>query len=233
MGPLRKVLAARAIQGSNSIEGFDVSVEDAVAAINGEEPMGEADEISFHALVREGILVPELCSIEEYLGRNTRPYYDILSEVGRGRWSPERDARPWVRFCIEAHYVQAASVLRRTRESERLWAFLEELLDAAGIPDRLIEALFDASLGMRVRNSSYRASVAQNWSGISNQTATNDLRQAVTAGLLTKHGVKRGTYYRASSRIEEFRARLRSERSPIRTDDLFDPLRGSQTSLFS
>jgi Fic family protein len=37
-GFIRRLLAARAIQGSNSIEGFNVSVEDALAAVEGGEP---------------------------------------------------------------------------------------------------------------------------------------------------------------------------------------------------
>jgi Fic family protein len=38
-GMLRRTLLARAIQGSNSIEGYNVSVEDAVAAVDEEEPL--------------------------------------------------------------------------------------------------------------------------------------------------------------------------------------------------
>jgi hypothetical protein len=38
-GLLRRSEFARAIQGSNSIEGFHVTVDDAVAAIEGEEPL--------------------------------------------------------------------------------------------------------------------------------------------------------------------------------------------------
>lgn len=37
VGTVRRVLAARAIQGSNSIEGINVSVEDALAAVDGED----------------------------------------------------------------------------------------------------------------------------------------------------------------------------------------------------
>ena len=44
VGQIRRVLAARAIQGSNSIEGYDVSVEDAVAAIEGDEPSTASEE---------------------------------------------------------------------------------------------------------------------------------------------------------------------------------------------
>src|SRR5271155_5388388 len=44
VGQIRRVLAARAIQGSNSIEGYDVSVDDAVAAIQGDEPTTASEE---------------------------------------------------------------------------------------------------------------------------------------------------------------------------------------------
>src|SRR5882757_2293365 len=40
VGSMRRVLAARAIQASNSIEGHHVSVEDAIAAVDGEEMTG-------------------------------------------------------------------------------------------------------------------------------------------------------------------------------------------------
>jgi len=49
MGPVRKVLAARAIQGSNCIEGYDVSVEDAVATIEGGHP-ADADGEDWQAV---------------------------------------------------------------------------------------------------------------------------------------------------------------------------------------
>src|SRR4051794_30992622 len=42
-GLLRRVALARAIRGSNSIEGFDVSVEDAFAALDEEEPLTASD----------------------------------------------------------------------------------------------------------------------------------------------------------------------------------------------
>lgn len=43
-GMLRRTTFARAIRGSNSIEGYRVSVDDAVAAVEGEEPLDAADE---------------------------------------------------------------------------------------------------------------------------------------------------------------------------------------------
>src|SRR5215475_14430503 len=45
-GGLRRSALARAIQGSNSIEGYQVAEDDAAAAIDGEEPLS-ADEATF------------------------------------------------------------------------------------------------------------------------------------------------------------------------------------------
>jgi Fic family protein len=58
-------------------------------------------------LAREGVLSPVFMSVEEYLGRNTQAYYDVLAQVGGGSWKPERDARPWVRYMLTAHLRRA------------------------------------------------------------------------------------------------------------------------------
>jgi Fic family protein len=174
-------------------------------------------------LARDKILAPAWCSIEEYLGANTQRYYEMLGSVGEGKWNPENDARPWVRFCLEAHYIQAMSVLRRVRESERMWADLETLLaERRGLPERSIQGLFDATLGLRVRNASYR-SVLKRFGAeeISHQVATSDLRALVEAGLLKQHGKKRGTYYVAAERLEEIRNRARERRQSLDASSLF------------
>jgi Fic family protein len=342
-GSVGRVLRARAIQGSNSIEGYNVSVEDAIAAVEGEGP-SEAEEESWRAtlgyrsaltyvlqlardphfeytaslirslhfmmteysldagpglwrerpvwvrndasgeivytapderlvpelvaelvgdleadgavhpivkgamahlnlvmihpfrdgngrmsrclqtlvLTRDQILNPEFCSIEEYLGRNTDSYYRVLAEVGRGRWQPDGDALPWVRYCIEAHWVQAMSVLRRIRESETMWVKLKELVEAAGLPERTLAALLDAAIGIRVRNASYRALLASWDEAISNQVATTDLRAMVDAGFLQQEGRKRGTSYVAGAPLREIRGELRAARSAIDATSLFD-----------
>lgn len=344
LGSVRRVLSARAIQGSNSIEGYDVSVEDALAAVEGSEP-SEASERDWHAvlgyrraltyvlqlaqdphfeyspalirslhfmmteyaleaspglwrpgpiwvrndatgeivytapeseevpelieelivqlgghddlpamvrgamahlnlvmihpfrdgngrmarclqtlaLARDRILSPEWMSIEEYLGANTQAYYDILAEVGQGAWRPGGDARPWVRFCLQAHYAQAEIVLRRVRESERLWVAVDELREARGLPERVVSTLFDAATGLRVRNASHRRSVELNeLTEISNQVATNDLGAMVRAKLLDKRGTKRGTYYVAAAGLAELREKARDHGPTSDGDSLFE-----------
>ncbi|HKI67003.1 MAG TPA: Fic family protein [Solirubrobacterales bacterium] len=343
VGSVRRVLSARAIQGSNSIEGYDVSLEDALAAVEGSEP-AEADErdwlavlgyrramtyvlqladdphfeyssalirslhfmvteysleaspglwrpgpiwvqnsatgeivyeapesdavpeliealisqlrsdddvpamvraamahlnlVMIHpfrdgngrmarclqtlALARDRILSPEWMSIEEYLGAHTQAYYDILAEVGRGAWNPQLDARPWVQFCLKAHYIQAANVLRRIRESERLWIAIDELREKHELPERVVGSLFDAATGLRIRNSSHRKSVeSAERVEISKQVATNDLGAMVRAGLIEQRGQKRGAYYEATDVLRAVRARVREEGPAIDVDSLF------------
>lgn len=344
VGSVRRVLSARAIQGSNSIEGYDVSIEDALAAIEGDEPAEaqerdwlavigyrramtyvlqladdphfayssalirslhfmmteyslnagpglwrpgpiwvqnsatgkivyegpEQDEVPelidemirqlrghqdvpamvrgamahlnlamIHpfrdgngrmarclqtlALARDRILAPEWMSIEEYLGANTQAYYDILAKVGQGAWRPENDARPWVRFCLRAHYVQATNVLQRIRESEQIWVAIDELRVAHGLPERVVSSLFDAATGLRIRNSSHRKSVKlTELEEISKQVATNDLGAMVRAGLITQRGSRRGTYYEAADPLTEVQQRARELGPPVDTGSLFD-----------
>jgi hypothetical protein len=148
----------------------------------------------------------------------------MLGQVGEGRWHPEGDARPWVRFCLKAHYIQAASVLRRVRESERMFLEFDHLADSLGLPYRTSAAMFDAALGFRVRNAMYRSVLEHEWGEpISNQTATTDLGALVRAGLLAPRGKKRGAYYIAAGPIREIYERLRADRTPITADDLFSP----------
>lgn len=174
---------------------------------------------------RERVLAQELISIEEYLGRNTTRYYEVLGEVGQGEWNPGNDARPWVRFCLEAHYVQAESVLRRLRESGQMWIAVEKLRENARLPERVTAALLDATIGLRVRNASYRAQLRSWEEDISNQVATTDLRAMVNAGLLRSLGRNRGAYYEAADALVQVRTEARRARRPIDTSRLFDPTR--------
>jgi Fic family protein len=342
VGQIRRVLAAKAIQGSNSIEGFNVSVEDAIAAIEGDEPseatfenfqanqgyrramtyvlqlahdehfsyssqvisslhfmitehslnaspglwrpgpiwvrndasgnvvyeapeaelipdlidelviqlssdqevhvlvrgaMAHLNLVMIHpfrdgngrmarclqtlVLARDRILEPQFSSIEEYLGRNTESYYKILAQVGHGHWSPATDAHSWVRYCLEAHYIQAASVLRRVQESEALWGKLDQLRAKHRLPERTISALFDAAIGLRIRNSSYRFTLRGYDEEISNQLATGDLRAMVQAGLLRQLGAKRGTYYVAADPLQKIAVEVRGNRKEIDARSLF------------
>lgn len=333
-GFLRRNLTARAVQGSNSIEGYNVTFEDAVAAIEGEEPtdatpepwaavvgyrnaltyvMQLSDDIHFnlneelvralhnlmllhdpakhpgrwrpgpiyvrrepsgeivyegpdaadvpklmhefvennrdtqdtstHAIVRAAmahlnlvmihpfsdgngrmgravqtlvlarsdILSPPFCSIEEWLGSktNTQAYYDVLGEVGAGAWHPERDARPWIRFCLNAHLQQALTVSRRVKETDRLWSELEIEVRRRKLDERMIPALYDAAIGIRIRSARYCV-IAD----VSKQIATRDLRVLVSEGFLDPKGERRGRTYVASTTLKQIYQKTREPRIP-------------------
>jgi Fic family protein len=172
-------------------------------------------------LAREGILAPVFCSIEEYLGRNTLAYYDVLAQVGAGSWQPTGDARPWLRFILTAHLRQARTTLQRIKESERLWVELEQIRDREGLPERVLVALYDAASNFRVRNSVYRATLFYADEEITEQVASRDLRALTNLGLLVPHGEKRGRFYVAGTPLRELREKIRSTRDPRDNSDPF------------
>ncbi len=172
-------------------------------------------------IARDRINAPVFSSVEEYLGRNTEAYYEILAEVGQGSWHPENDARPWIRFMLRAHYRQAKTHLRRIEEIERLYARCSELATEHRLADRCAAGLADIALGLRLRRNSYR-SVVESSTGeeISELTATRDLQAMVRAGLLLPLGETRGRYYVGSPAVLAMRAAIRADRPP--RDD-YDP----------
>ena len=143
-------------------------------------------------LARAGLLAPEFSSIEEYLGRNTGDYYRVLQQVQGGSYQPDRNATPWVRFCIAAHIHQARERLDQIAAAATRWAALEQLAESRGWPDRLVIAL-ERSLFGGVERKAYAAEA-----DVSLATATTDLRRLVDAGVITQQGRTRSTKYVAS-----------------------------------
>jgi Fic family protein len=170
-----------------------------------------------YLLAREKIMAPAFSSIEEYLGTrsNTRAYYDVLAEVGQGSWHPERDARPWIRFCLTAHFRQARTVVRRIEQAEKLWMRIADVVRQRGLPERTIGPLCEAAVGRRVRRASYVANGEVTYGEtIPNLTASRDLKSLVTAGLFTPIGDKRGRYYLATEALQSIAERVAAESRP-------------------
>jgi Fic family protein len=158
-------------------------------------------------IAREGVLHPVFSSIEEWLGENTQDYYRLLAETGQGQWSPQHSALSWVRFCLKAHYQQAATLLRRNEEYEQLFAKITTLANTHKLNERTHLALFDAALGFKVTNPRYRTDT-----DVSELVASRDLKKLSDLGLLEPVGEKRGRYYRASEELRKARAATRLPR---------------------
>ena len=159
-------------------------------------------------LARDSIVTPEFSSVEEFLGHNTPDYYEVLGKIRQGAWNPQNSARPWVKFILRAHHMQAQTVVARLSEAGDTWSELETIGEAKRLPDRCVPALYDGSLGFRgVRRTSY-----MRLAEVEERTATRDLQQIVDAGLFIAHGERRGRTYSASEELRSVRAAARRSR---------------------
>jgi hypothetical protein len=103
-----------------------------------------------------------------------------------------------VRFCLTAHYQQAATLMKRNAVVGRVWLEIDKLRAEFGIPQRTELPLMDAAFGYKVRNLRYREA-----EDISDVVASRDLKRLCEVGLLEPVGEKRGRYYIASARLRQ------------------------------
>jgi len=149
-------------------------------------------------LAKEGLLRPELVSIEPYLGRHTREYYAVLEAVQGPVFDPRRDASAWVEFCIEAHVFEATERRHWLEIAYARHNFCEELARDQAYPDRFVIALDQALLGLPLTNADYRREA-----DIAGPTATQDLQRLRRDGWLDQEGGGRSVRYVAAGKLKE------------------------------
>src|SRR4029077_8548769 len=149
-------------------------------------------------LAKEGLLGPELVSIEPYLGRHTREYYSILEEVQGPAFDPQRDASAWVEFCIEAHVFEATERRRWLEIAYARHEFCEGVAREKGYPNRFVIALDQALLGMPITNADYRREA-----DVASPTAVQDLQRLRREGWLDQEGGGRSVRYLAAGKLQE------------------------------
>lgn len=216
--PLVPGLMAELIAFLNSETALSVLVKAAMAHLNlamihpfkdGNGRMARV--LQSMVLAKEGgILSPVFATIEEYVGRNTSDYYAVLAEVGQGSWHPENDALPWIRFCLTAHYRQATTLLNRVTEMGELVNSLTKEIQNRKLNERVIWALIDAAIGLKVQNPTYRKQAE-----ISSQVAKLDLQNLVNCGLLIAKGERRWRHYVASAQLKTMREHVRIPRTNV------------------
>jgi Fic family protein len=168
-------------------------------------------------LSRDGIINPVFSSIEEWLGRNTQAYYDILAETGKGGWNPGNDAHAWVVFCLRAHFQQAQTIVKRNAWFGKVYEGVSRISKQLGLHERMATALMDAAMGYRVRAGQYRRE-----HDLSDVVASRDLRRMSEEGLLIPHGERRGRYYTGEKRLLDI---AQSTKFTGRADDPYELLR--------
>jgi len=166
-------------------------------------------------MARDGVLSPVFCSIEEWLGRNTDAYYEILADVGQGKWHPEHDALPWVRFCLRAHYQQAATLIQRSRAMTRAFDEIVKIVGKQRLHQRMEMSLVDATFGFKIRAGRY-----QEENQVSDVVASRDLRRLCELGYLEPIGEKRGRYYIAAKPLKDIYKKARID--DVRAGDPYE-----------
>jgi Fic family protein len=206
------------VESLHTGHGHDPVVRSAMAHLNlvmihpfrdGNGRMARA--LATFVLTRSDIGEPQFSSIEEWLGANTEDYYSVLAHTGHGSWQPRDDAHLWLTFNLRAHHMQAQTVARRVNEAGQTWGELDQMIRRNGLPERTMDALFDAVLGYRVRRATYlkRAEIAD-------QTATRDLAAMASVDLLRAHSSGRGRFYTAGPALLDIRNRQRASRRPLK-----------------
>jgi len=117
---------------------------------------------------------------------------------------------------LTAHYRQAMTLIHRSEQMQATWDALEVEVERRGLPDRTLMALADATIGLRVRNATYRSAA-----DIPSAMAGADLSLLVREGLLIANGEKRGRWYERSPVLVDIHRRLYR---PLRVADPFDNL---------
>lgn len=159
-------------------------------------------------IAQDGMLTPEFCSIEEWLGANTQGYYDVLAQVGQGSWNPQNNALPWIRFCLTAHHQQAAKLIRRNEEYGVIYEHIRTVCQRNKLPDRMELPIFDVCLGSKMTNTRYRSETE-----VSEFVASRDLKRLTDLGLFVPQGENRGRRYGAGPDLVEIRRATRTSRT--------------------
>jgi Fic family protein len=149
-------------------------------------------------LAKEGLLRPELVSIEPYLGRHTREYYAVLEKVQGPAFDPHRDASAWVEFCVEAHVFEATERRRWLEIAYARHDFCEQLTREQSYPERFVIALDQALLGLPLTNADFRREAE-----IAGPTATQDLQRLRRDGWLEQEGGGRSVRYVAGRKLQD------------------------------
>jgi len=209
-------LVAELLAQLNAEDGTPAHVRAAMAHLNltaihpfldGNGRMGRT--LHTFVLAREGITAPPFASIDEYLSVKTPEFYKALDQVDQGAWQPECDARPWVRFCLTAHLWQARTLMRRTREYDRLWEALEVEVRRRELPEHATSALAQAAIGGNLTAALFESSAM-----VAGREASDTLERLEQAGLLVATSDAGGRSYVAADAVKAIYARTREPRTP-------------------
>lgn len=179
-------------------------------------------------MYRGGYRHPQFTSLEEWWGRHPGDYYAAFACLGTD-WDAAADVTPFVAAHVRAQCCQA-EVLSLRHEAERLlWTVLEDIVEHdLGMNRRAANALWDAFFGREVTNRYYRS-----LADVPQVTASADLKQLQTSGLLAPTGAGRSRAYEGTISLMRRVAEAASIDVDTRGDLVDDDLRGAVISAIA
>jgi Fic family protein len=147
-------------------------------------------------MYRNGFRLPQFTSLEEWWGSHPADYYAAFECLGT-HWDPTADVTPFVSAHVRAQRLQADALLLKETTERLLWSAMEDIaVHELHMDPRAANALWDAFFGRQITNRYYRG-VAD----LQQVTASHDLKQLQTSGLLEPHGEGRSRSYTGTIRL--------------------------------
>lgn len=145
MGLLRRVALARAVRGSNTIEGFTVSVDDAFAALDDQQPM-EAGELAWQAVrgYRDAMTYVLQLAVREPFRLSSETIlalHFMMQQYDLGKW-PGR-WRPDQIFVFDSDNER---IVYTGPDADRVPALVEELVGEVNAADLKSDPLVTAAM---------------------------------------------------------------------------------------
>jgi len=144
-------------------------------------------------MYRGGFRHPQFTSLEEWWGQHSDDYYEAFSCLGP-QWDETADVTPFVAAHVSAQKRQAEALSLKHGAEQILWTVLEDIaVHDLGAKPRVVNALWEAFFGREVTNRYYRG-----LADVPQVTASQDLKQLQTSGLLAPEGGGRSRAYRGT-----------------------------------
>lgn len=175
-------------------------------------------------MYRGGYRLPQFTSLEEWWGQHPAEYYSAFACLGE-TWNPNADVTLFVEAHVGAQCRQVNVLSMRNTTDKLLWSAMEDIVShELGMDPRAANALWDAFYGRSVSNRYYR-SVAD----LKQITASHDLKQLQTSGLLLAKGEGRAREYVAS--ISLYRRLVELFDLPVDTSGDAEPDAGLRSAV--
>ena len=142
-------------------------------------------------LAQRGFDTKRFFALDEYYNQDRTSYYEALRSVD----PRTRDLTEWLEYFVQGIAVEMVRVERRVEELGRMYRLESQVAQVALNPRQLKLLDYLRQSGASISNGEYQALFA-----VSKRTASNDLNELASHGLLAVEGAGPSTRYRLAGR---------------------------------